>query len=491
MPDETVVTPAAPETPVAPEPTPTATMQTSVPQAETPAPEPTLEEKYPATLAVEDLGQLKKKFTITIPAERVKAKLDDQFKQLKDTAAVPGFRIGRAPMRLIEKRFGGDLRQDVRNALIGQAYQEVTAGKQEIKIVGEPEYPNLDAITLPAEGPLVFSVEAEVEPEFKLPELTGIPVEKPKVTVSDEMVNGELERMRANMGRWVVPTDDPTIHPDDHLLCRVVMKAGEKTVEHPSVALPARGTSIESAPLPELGEKLKGCKLGDTVEIAGAMPPDAENEFKGQAVQFTITINEIRRQQLPEMNQDFVSTFGFSTLDELNKFLRERMELQVQDMQNQFLRGKIAEYLLKNTEMEVPPNLSLRQANRSLLRQIVRLRSNGVPDAQVEKQIDELRTGAVRQASNDLKQFFILQKIADERKIEVSEEELNTEIARIARQYNRRFDRAREELARDGSLSFLAVQIRENKTLDSLLKDAVVTEVEPNPAEPAAVSSST
>jgi len=132
---------------------------------------------------VEDAGTLRKKVTVTVPADRIAAKQSELFGELSRTAQVPGFRIGRAPRRLIEKRFGKEVVQDVRNAIIGESLGRAIE-KSELNTLGEPDL-DLDKIQLPEAGDMTYDFQVEVKPEFDLPELEGIEVEKQTVEVDD------------------------------------------------------------------------------------------------------------------------------------------------------------------------------------------------------------------------------------------------------------------------------------------------------------------
>ena len=144
------------------------------PEAATDQPEDNLPKN---TVEVEDAGTLKKKITVTVYRDKIDAKRDEMFGELGTSAQVPGFRIGRAPKRLLEKRFGKEVSQDVRNSLIGESVGEAIK-ETELKTLGEPDI-KLDEIELPDTGDLSFSFEVEVAPEFDLPKLKGIPVNKP------------------------------------------------------------------------------------------------------------------------------------------------------------------------------------------------------------------------------------------------------------------------------------------------------------------------
>src|SRR5688500_16444209 len=138
----------------------------------------TEEQEYTYSVKVEDLGPATKKISIDIPEERIKEKLAEQFKELRSQAAIPGFRPGHAPQKLIEKRFATDVRDQVRRTLVSESYEQALE-KNSINVLGEPEFDNPDAIQLPESGAMSFAFTVEVQPDFTLPELKGIKVKRP------------------------------------------------------------------------------------------------------------------------------------------------------------------------------------------------------------------------------------------------------------------------------------------------------------------------
>ncbi|MDX1565412.1 MAG: trigger factor, partial [Phycisphaeraceae bacterium] len=152
-------------------------------------------------VTVQPAGPARKKLVIEVPAERISAKIDDGYESLQDEAAVPGFRKGRVPLRLIEKRFGKEVRKDVCSQLISEGYTHAIESHQ-LHVIGEPHIEDLEQIQLPEEGSLSFEVEIEVVPDFELPELKGLEVLKPTFEVTDEQVAAQVQRYCEMYGRF-------------------------------------------------------------------------------------------------------------------------------------------------------------------------------------------------------------------------------------------------------------------------------------------------
>jgi len=429
---------------------------------------------------VEDAGTLKKKITVTIPADAIAAKRDEMFGELAGTAQVPGFRIGRAPRRLVEKRFGREVARDVRNALLGESLGSVMQNS-DLKTIGEPEM-DLDAIELPESGDLSFDFEIEVAPEFELPELTGIPIDKPVVEVTDERVEQAVDRARQRMARYEPTTDQPAEAQD--VVTAEAKVTGDRIEERTStVTLHVAPGQVEGLPLIDLGEKLAGKKIGETAELSVKVPDVHPNEpWQGKQATVELTINEIRKRVLPELTDEFAKEAGFESMEELRDSVRTRMQFQVQSETRRAMRSQINQYLLDHTGFELPPAMAARHTERVLQRRRVDLMSTGMPEEEVDQRMTQIQASAVEQAQRDLKLSFILQEIAEARELTVGEEEINSRVASIAAEYGQRPERLRQQMEADGAITQLGMAILDEKVLDALLEDARITELTPEEA---------
>jgi trigger factor len=428
-------------------------------------------------VSVEDAGVLKKKVSIEVPRERIDAKFDEMFGELSQSAQVPGFRVGHAPRRLIEKRFGREVGQDVRNALLGEALGE-SLEDLDLKTVGEPDI-DVDAVELPDSGPMRFSFEVEVAPEFELPELEKIPVKRPKLEITDERIDEYLEQFRQSRASFEVteePAEDASLLTTD----TTVVVEGVEPVEKPGLPLRVAAGQVEGIPLVDLADTLRGKAPGDAAELTVTVPESHPNEeWRGKEAKISITVKEVRRRVLPELDDEFASQLGFDSVQDMRDMVRGQLQARIAQEVVEAEHEHIRQYLLENTEMDLPEGVTARHAQRLLQRQYVNLLMRGTPREQLDSRMAELQAEADQQARRDLKLQFILGRIIDERDIEVDESEINARIAAMAAQYNRRPERMRSELEQDGSLSALQSEIAERKALDALLETAEIEDVEP------------
>lgn len=449
-------------------------------EQEEPAAEPE-EEKIDYGVEITDAGTLKKKVSVTVPEAAIQSKRDEMFGELMTSAQVPGFRIGHAPRRLIEKRFGREVSHDVRNAVIGESLGQVLE-EAKLSVLGEPSL-DLDAIELPESGDLEYAFEVEVAPEFELPELKGIPVRKPVQAVTDERIDEAIDRMRLNEARYE-RADEPA-QDQDVVLARAKITGEGIDASESSVRLRVAPGQIEGLPLVELGKELTGKEAGQTVTLSTTVPDVHPNEsWQGKELSIELTVNEIQRRVLPEANDAYAGEKGFESLAEMRTYLAGRMGRQIEMDTQRAMRRQVLDYLVAQTQFDLPEGAARRHAARTLQRRYIDLLSMGIPREQVDERMTEIQAAAAEQSQRDLKLGFVLQKIADERKIKATEEEVNARVAAMAQQYGRRPDRIRQELEADGAIQQVYVAIQEEKALDALLKDAEVTEVQADGDEP-------
>lgn len=441
---------------------------------------------------IKDIGVLRKELHVTVPAKIIADHLDHNYDELRHDAVVPGFRKGHAPRRLVEKRFGSEVRESLTTSIVGQSFFavvenndldvlgdplfQITSG-EEVKIVDLDEA--MEHLKLPESGDFSYVCEVEIKPEFELPELKGIEVKTPQVAITDEMVDAELLRQRKIRGRYE-PLPDAAAEEDDLLVADVTLSIeGSQIKQEENVAFGVRPGWFEGISLPTLAKTLEGVKIGETRSAEVEIPDDYERaDLRGKTGQFEFKIHEIKR-LVPQPMADFLQSGGFDSEEELRDFAHSAMEGERDEMIECAKKEQVIQHLLEATKLDLPEKLSARQTERTVLRRMVDLRQRGVPEGDIGAHIDELRTSAQEEVVRNLKIGFILAKVAEQLEIEVTDEEVNTEIARIARQYQRRFDRIRDDLRKQDLLGQLAEQIRHDKCIARLLEDAKLVEAKP------------
>ncbi len=449
-------------------------------------------------VSAEDVGTLRKKISVTIPRDALDEKLKDQYTELKRETVLPGFRKGHAPQILIERRFGTEVGDQVVTDMVSTSFMAAME-KIEIKPLGDPliwaDVPvekggteteskllgveeALPYLKLPESGPLTYFCEVELHPEFELPDLDGIPVEKPTVQISDEDVTSEIDRFRQMRGRFA-PVDG-AIEADDLIVADAVVTVdGKQVADLKNETIFARTQVLEGVLLEDMGKSLVGKKAGDSATVETTVGDDHEKgEWRGKKVEVALTLHDVKRLELPELDAEMLDSIGYDSEQEFRDHVRQTLEDRLSDVVQRGLRGQISQFLVEKTAIVVPSGLSQRQTERIVSRRMIEMYQQGVPQQEIEKQLDELRVTASKDAVDELKHFFILEKIAEEMDIDVADDEVNGAIAMIAQQQGKRFDRVRDELTKGNGLMSLFLQLRDAKILDLLLGKAAIKEVD-------------
>lgn len=443
----------------------------------TQTPEETEESKNVVT--VSDAGSSKKKVEIEIPAETIHEKLDEKYRELRRDAVLPGFRKGRAPIRLLEKRFGTDITKQVKLELMAKA-SEAALKDNNINYLQDPNI-DPDKVELPEEGPMKFDFEVEIRPEFELPELEGIEIEKPKIEVNDERINEEIEAMRKRAGLWV-PKEEKAAE-GDQIIADVVLvtegSADKDKRENVEIFIRKPGFVV-GVPVEDLEQLLKGVKQGDTKTTTVDVPATYFNEqFRGKKIELEITVKEVKKLEPAELNEEFFKRFNVQNEADLREMFRDHMTSQAEREARTAMSEQIYSYLRENVDLDLPETVVADQSMSVLRRQYSNMLMRGMAKEQIEEQMDQLRASSEEQAKDQLKIYFIMDKIAEKYEITTTEEEINGHIAYVASTRGRRPEKMREELARDGSLVQFALQVREEKCIEKLLESAKISEVEP------------
>jgi len=439
-------------------------------------------QKLSCTVQVTESGPWKKKISITIPRKEIDKELDDQYRELMRTALVPGFRKGRAPRRLVEKRFGTDVAEQTKLKLLAQALEQVEE-EQDFEILGEPDF-DPEKVELPETGDLEFEYEVEIKPTFELPELEGIRIEKPLYEVTEERIQEALDEWCRRHGT-VEELKEGTAEAGDLVVTRATLKIEELDIVREQDDYPVRvgPTAVLGVWFEDMGKVLTGAAVGETKTATTTVPEDhAEETWRGKQAEAILEIKAIRRHRPAELNQELFERLGISDEQELRAYIEENLETRLERETREAMRQQVYAYLDKEIQFELPAGVAARHAGRVLARRYYDLLMNGVPAEVVNERLEELRARSTEQAARELKLSFIMEAVADELKIEVSDGELNGMIAQMAMMQGRRPERLREEMQREGRLEDLRMRMRDERAVDKILEMAEVVDA-PEPGE--------
>ncbi len=433
--------------------------------------------KLNQTVEMRDIGPCKKHIKVTVDRKDIDARLMEKFNELMPEANVAGFRPGKAPRRIIERRFGKDVADQVKNeALI--ASLEQLAEENDVAPLAPP---NLDPskIELPKEGPLVYEFDVEVRPEFNLPNYKGLKIRRPIHTFTQEEIEAEERRLLIPYGQ-VVPKPEGNAQIGDIIVADVTTRLGSKQLNSLKEATFRidKQLAFRDGLAEKFSEQVNGAKAGDSKVVDIALSTSVSDPgLRGQTIQATFEVKEIKKQLLPELTHEFLHTFHVHTPEQLRELVEVVLKRRLEYQQRQSARQQIMEHIAAQADWQLPEELLMRQARKALQRRVMEMKADGISDQEIAKRRRLLEQDIVRSTELALKEHFVLQKIAEVEKIDVNDDDMEAEIERLAQENDETPRRLRARLERDDLLDTLAAEMVERKALDLILETAEYEDV--------------
>ena len=423
--------------------------------------------------SVEDLGPCKKKLSIEIAPEEIKEELDKGFSELAGTAAVKGFRKGHAPRWLLEKQFGKELTDDIKDRLksknLADALKELG-----LEPLGEPQFENEE---FDPEKKYSFDVTIETKPDFEIDNYKNMVLEKMAAEVSEEDVSREMEILKRRAAEYEDASQTPIQVRDIITAFVEIIVDGNPVWKNEEFVFPTGIKQIAGTEVQDLEKLLTGKKVGETISIDAKLGDNFfQEQHRGKDASFKLSIKSVKRPKLPEINDEFAKKIGFDNLKGLQAEIKEQLNKRKKDLAEQDLKNQIKEKLLELAKFELPEDLTQKIAEESARRRKLEMQYYGVAQDVISKEGEKIEDTSRKQAQLDMRLYLILEKIAKKEKIFATETEIQNRIEQIAHSRNTTAGRVRQELENAGMMSDLRAQLREEKVMDLILKSAEVTE---------------
>lgn len=419
----------------------------------------------------ETTTETKREIEVQVPAEEVSRETDTLIQKYQKLARIPGFRRGHVPASIIRQRFSQDIQNDVIDALVPKYFRKETE-RLGLYPVSQPRVTDLHAHE--GEG-LHFKASFEVMPEIKVEGYKELRADHPRITVTDEEVEQSLTALQEQKATFS-PVEGRAIAEGDYAQVSLdgtpkQEDANTKPVHMDDVLVEIGGKNT----MPEFTENLRGVNAGEERTFDVNYPEDFSDErLRGKIFSYKVKVNAIKTKALPELNDDFAKELGeFTTLDEVRTRLREGMEHDRRTTAEREAKDKLLSDLIRRNDLQVPEALVEHQIDIRLERGLRALAAQGLSSEHMKKMdLPRLRAGQRDQALQEVKASLLLEKIADEEKIEVGDEEINREIEALATQTNQTADAIRARLTGDGALDRIRNRIRNEKALEFLYRQS-------------------
>ena len=442
------------------------------------------ENQLDVEISITEPAPCTKRIAMKVPASAIDARLELALSAFMADANFPGFRKGKAPRSLVEKRVGGALVNEARNQIMSDAYTRAIE-ENKLRPISDPRPVEGEAMPEFARGKdFAFTVEIEVAPDFAIPDFSSFEVKKPTIEVNVEHIDGEILRQSY---RWGTPTriEGPFEHLDRMLGKAVVTVEGREgnyfETDKALCVVPAKEDEGKGALLglliDGLDAVLLGKKAGDTVTVStkGAEGHERE-ELRGKAITITYTIGEAER-ITPRTTKELAEMFGVETEEIFREQVRDALEQRRDGEQRAAMREQVSEQLIEKVDFPLPSKLSEDQVTRTLEQQRMELLSRGMEPTAVENRLAELRGKSEKAAKDRLKLLFIMSRLAEHFGVQVTEQELNGRVAMMAGQQNMRPEQMRQQIEKAGRMGEVISMIRDAKVSDRIIGQAKTSDI--------------
>lgn len=428
---------------------------------------------------------------IELPPEDVRKEWDAIANNYSRYARIPGYRAGKAPRQVIEKKFRKEIQDELTKALVSKSYHEAIAEKQ-LRVV---TLADLGDVEFGEDRSMRFRATVVTAPEFELPEYKNIPVQLPGTEVNPADIDTAIERLRDQVADFIDVADRELAMGDFAVIDFTGAIDGVPISEIvPEASKNLHGGKkfwLHLAPenfLPKFCEQIVGMKPGDTRSVQVAFPAEFPvTELAEKKADYAVTLNEIKEKVLPAVDDAFAAKImPDKTLADLRHTIEHNLEHEKEHEIERLKEQQVVKFLQERISFDLPPSLLKNETRRALNELVHRNRERGVPDELLKGKEKELIEGAGSLAAHRLKTNFILHRIAEAEKIEVTREEVDERIREQAAHYNVSVEKMRKEFEEKDRINGLAEEILLGKTLDFLKSNVSVEMISEPSAAPAA-----
>jgi trigger factor len=404
---------------------------------------------------------------VEVPADEVSRAFRSVTKKYQKQARIPGFRAGKVPESLIRSRFADGLRQDVVEAVLPAHFREAI-DKAGLKPISQPQVTDLQ---LEEGQPLKFKAVFEVLPTIAIEGYQEVHVPKPDTDLTDAEFDTELERIRDSRSTMEPVTEERALVDGDwaQITFRGEFK-GEGEAAETEQPVTGDDVTIEVGgqnTLPSFNDALRGAKPGQQLKFEVTYPADfGEPRLAGKTIAYDVEVKAIKKKIQPELNDDFAKELGeYEGIEDFKQKLKEHLASDKKRKLEGETRDKIVEALIAKYQFPVPESMVQQQVDARLDRGLRALAQQGMRTEDMRKlDFARLRDAQRDSALNEVKGSLLLDRIADEEKIEVADAEVDRELELLSLQMREPLDTLRQRLTEDGSIARIREQLRREKT---------------------------
>jgi trigger factor len=426
-------------------------------------------------ITVEDVAPCKKRLRIEVPANRVKQVYDRVADDFQKEARIPGFRPGHAPRTVVVKKFHKDIESETQRTLVPEAYREAITEKK-LRVVSQPE---IEDLKYQAGLSLSFSTLVELVPDFKLPNYKGLIIKKQDAVVTDEDVEKTLNSLADQRANFEDAPDRP-LAMDDFAVISYTAKLDGK----PLGEIAPEAKNLAHNPnfwlwmkpegfLPKFAEQCVGMKKGETRTITVEFPAEVpQAELAGKKADYDVELKEIKVKQAPVLDDAFAQEVAKMNLADLKTRVRENMEQDRKNQANGAARTEIIQKLISSVEFDLPPSAVDEETHATVYDIVAENQARGIPGSALEEKKEEIFNNAAKAARESVKFKFIAAQIAENEKIEITNDQMLQHLAYLAQRESITLEKMVDRVRKNDAFGVIRQQLLRHAVLDFLLKEA-------------------
>lgn len=423
-------------------------------------------------ITVEEISSVKKKVNVEIPQEQVTKEIESFYREVGKQAKIKGFRPGKIPKDILERHFKDYVKSEVIQKLIQETYPAALSEK-DIHPVSPPV---VDPGELESGKPFQYSATVEVKPEIKMEGYTGLNIEGKKESAKEEEVEERLKGLQNLHAQLKTVPEPRPVQSGDHVIIDYEARMDKKPLEEGK----AVDFTVEIGGgrfIPALEEKMIGLKQEEEKEIEVPFPEDyGYKKWAGKTVSFLVKIKEIKEKVLPPLDDEFAKDLGdYASLEDLKAKLKEEIEKEKELMLDRQLKDQMIEQLIQANSFEIPESMVVEQAKALVSDTKLRLASQGIALKNLNIPEEKLQEDYKEVAQKQVRTFLILEKIAAQEGIAVTDEEADERLQSISERSHQKFDVVKRYYEKNGLIPELKTGILTDKTLNFLLGKANIS----------------
>jgi len=427
-------------------------------------------------------GDCEYEVKVTIPPANTAKVNEDVFEEIRKEAEVPGFRRGRAPRKLLERKFGKIVRGEVEQKLVNAAFDKLVKDK-DLDPLTVPEVDGLEEeVERKPDEAMVFTLKFEVRPRVELGKYRGIEVERPVFKVEDKEIDDTIENIRSRFGVYETVEKGKAEDGDQVVIDFKGTIEGEEFAGGAANDYPyILGTKRF---FPEFEEALLGAEPGKTVNAEVTFPEDYSAEHvRGKKADFAITIKELKRRNVPELTDDFAKQAGYESIQDMRDKVAAGLKESASSEGNSIAEQRALQQIVEASSFEIPKSLIDRMSHGIYEERVDELRRQRVPASQIAEREEEMRKQAREHAERQIKVWNVLQEIAKAEGVQVTAEDFEQEAQAISQRSGANVEDIARYMGEEEMRDRYAMRFLQNKTLGVVMSHAELKDKELTPEE--------